>query len=80
MNNHPANHHPGDSMATDPRPGNSSRTCRRIWVGSLADYNNGDLHWQWLDAARERAEIHADIQAMLARGPAASLPLSISRE
>jgi antirestriction protein len=43
----------------------------QIWVGSLADYNNGDLHGQWLDAAREAEEIHADIQAMLARGPAA---------
>src|SRR5215203_5268237 len=43
----------------------------QIWVGSLADYNNGDLHGQWLDAAREPEEVHADIQAMLARGPAA---------
>jgi antirestriction protein len=43
----------------------------QIWVGSLADYNNGDLHGQWLDAAREPDDIYADIQAMLARGPAA---------
>lgn len=43
----------------------------RIWVGSLADYNNGDLHGEWLDAAREPEDIHEDIQAMLARGPAA---------
>ena len=76
MNNHPANHsianQPEDSLATNPRPGNSSRTMSpQIWVGSLADYNNGDLHGQWLDAAREPEEIHADIQAMLARGPAA---------
>jgi antirestriction protein len=44
----------------------------QIWVGSLADYNNGDLHGEWLDAARDPDEIHADIQAILARGPAAS--------
>lgn len=43
-----------------------------IWVGSLADYNNGDLHGDWLDAARSAEDIHADIQAMLARGPAAA--------
>ena len=43
----------------------------QIWVGSLADYNNGDLHGQWLDAAREPDEIHTDIQAILASGPAA---------
>jgi antirestriction protein len=43
----------------------------QIWVGSLADYNNGDLHGQWLDATRDPDEIHADIQAMLADGPAA---------
>ena len=48
-----------------------SHLSPQIWVGSLADYNNGDLHGQWLDAAREPEEIHADIQAMLARGPAA---------
>jgi hypothetical protein len=43
-----------------------------IWVGSLADYNNGDLHGVWLNAAREPDEIHPDIQAMLATGPAAA--------
>ena len=42
----------------------------RIWVGSLADYNNGDLHGDWLDAARPPEEIHADIQRILASGPA----------
>lgn len=43
----------------------------QIWVGSLADYNNGDLHGEWLDAARDVADLQADIQVMLARGPAA---------
>lgn len=41
----------------------------RIWVGSWSDYNNGHLHGQWLDAAREPAEIETDIQAMLAASP-----------
>jgi len=43
-----------------------------IWVGSLADYNNGDLHGTWLDAAREPEEIYTDIRAMLGNGPAAA--------
>ena len=43
-----------------------------IWVGSLADYNNGDLHGRWVDAARDPDDIHRDIRAMLASGPAAA--------
>jgi antirestriction protein len=39
----------------------------QIYVASLADYNNGRLHGEWLDAARDPADIHADITAMLAR-------------
>lgn len=42
-----------------------------IWVGSLSDYNNGDLHGVWMDAARPPEAIHSDIQAMLAHGPSA---------
>ncbi len=41
----------------------------RIWVASLADYNNGILHGAWLDAARETEAIEADIQTMLACSP-----------
>jgi antirestriction protein len=40
-----------------------------IWVGSWLDYNNGVLHGQWIDAARDEAAVHADIQAMLAASP-----------
>jgi antirestriction protein len=39
----------------------------RIWVGSLADYNNGVLHGEWLDAGRDPDVVHTDIAAMLAR-------------
>lgn len=41
----------------------------RIWVASLADYNNGSLHGRWIDAARDEAELQADIDAMLAASP-----------
>jgi antirestriction protein len=41
----------------------------RIWVASLADYNNGGSHGAWLDAARETEEVEADIQRMLTDSP-----------
>jgi antirestriction protein len=40
-----------------------------IWVGSLSDYNNGILHGEWIDAAREPDEIWADINRVLAASP-----------
>ncbi|OYN77681.1 antirestriction protein ArdA [Mycolicibacterium sphagni] len=39
----------------------------RIYVASLADYNNGVLHGAWINAAREPDDIQADIVAMLAK-------------
>jgi antirestriction protein len=64
--NNPEQQPPGQPNA-EQQPGLSPQ----IWIGSLADYNNGDLHGNWLDAAREPEEIHADIQTILASGPAA---------
>lgn len=37
----------------------------RIWVGSLADYNNGVLHGDWLDAAVDDEELLAAAQRIL---------------
>jgi antirestriction protein len=37
----------------------------RIWVGSLADYNNGQLYGAWMDATLEPEELHAAVQFML---------------
>ena len=39
----------------------------RVYVASLSDYNAGRLHGDWINAAREVKEIHADVTAMLAR-------------
>lgn len=39
----------------------------QIWAASLADYNSGILHGQWLEAAQSVEELEADIAAMLAR-------------
>jgi antirestriction protein len=63
---------PSEPPQREPSGEEQPRFSPQIWVGSLADYNNGDLPGEWLDAAREPDEIHAGIQAMLARGPAAS--------
>lgn len=41
----------------------------RIWVASLSDYNHGNMHGAWIDAAQEEAELQADIHAMLAASP-----------
>lgn len=43
-----------------------------IWVGSWADYNNGILHGEWIDAARDPEDLQADIDAMLAASPVAA--------
>ncbi|MEN4475706.1 antirestriction protein ArdA [Mycolicibacterium cosmeticum] len=55
----PPEHEPTHETEPTPQP--------TIYVASLADYNNGRLHGQWLNAAREPEAIHADITAMLAR-------------
>lgn len=44
-----------------------SGSAPRIWVGSLADYNNGYLHGEWFDAAREANELELATKFMLRR-------------
>lgn len=43
-----------------------------IYVACLAAYNAGHLHGEWLDAAREPAEIHEDIRGILDSSPVVS--------
>jgi Antirestriction protein (ArdA) len=37
----------------------------RVWVGVLADYNNGRLYGTWMDATLEPDELHKAVQFML---------------
>lgn len=37
----------------------------QVWIGSLADYNNGHLHGDWVDAAVEADELEAAAWAIL---------------
>ena len=42
------------------------RSSPRIYVASLTDYNNGDLHGTWLDANQSPEQLREQIEAMLA--------------
>jgi len=55
----------------EPRPEQERReTLRpRIWVGSLADYNAGRLHGEWLEAAVSDEELYEAAQRVLATSP-----------
>ena len=44
-------------------------THPRIYVASLADYNAGRLHGQWLDATQPAAVLLEHVKAMLDRSP-----------
>lgn len=42
-----------------------ARLNPRIWIASLADYNAGRLHGDWIDAAVDTDDLHAAAQAIL---------------
>lgn len=51
----------------EPREPNSPATERpqreqpRIYVASLSDYNSGNLHGRWIDAAQDAGDLHTAI-------------------
>jgi antirestriction protein len=50
-------------------PETSDPDAPRIWVGSLADYNNGILHGDWIGANHDQTELHEQIKAILETSP-----------
>lgn len=38
----------------------------RVWIGSLADYNNGTLHGDWVDAAVDEEDLIAAAERIVA--------------
>lgn len=62
----------GKHPQSEPEPNNPERRNEhlndgpRIWVGSPADYNNGRLHGEWIDAAVSSKELVEAVQRMLA--------------
>ena len=71
----PTNHEASPEPAPEEDPATAERheaeatDQPRIWVASLSDHNNGILHGEWLDAARDEADIQADIARVLATSP-----------
>jgi antirestriction protein len=66
--------HEGEPKENEHRDGQTSpeeeRKARpRIYVASLADYNEGRLHGVWIDAAQDEQELERCVKEMLARSP-----------
>ena len=53
-----------ERATAEPEP-SSSGLSPRIWVGSLADYNNGRLYGVWMNATLEPEELDASTQFLL---------------
>ncbi len=56
------NEHPPTNPEHEPTPEQP-----RVWIASLADYNAGRLHGEWVDAAVSGDDLVAAAQAILAR-------------
>jgi antirestriction protein len=70
MSGEPSPPHPSERPTTAPEQHEAEPVIQpRIWVASLTDYNNGIMHGEWLDAARDESVLQADIDAMLAASP-----------
>ncbi len=54
-------HQQPEQQPTDPTP--------RIYVASLADYNDGRLHGEWIDATQEPEDIYTQIDDITASSP-----------
>jgi antirestriction protein len=52
-----------------PPPEKEPRAPTRIYVASLADYNEGRLHGEWIDADQTAVELEQAVKDMLSRSP-----------
>ena len=59
------NEHQNDQTS----PEQERKAQPRIYVASLADYNEGRLHGAWIDAAQDEEELDLAVKEMLARAP-----------
>lgn len=48
-----------------PSPERETTAPPQVWIASLADYTNGRLHGEWVDATQELAELEAAVQRVL---------------
>ena len=65
MNTHHEHHEPSADAGHEQAHEHEPDIRPRIWIGSLADYNAGRLHGDWVDAAIEPVELRAAAQAIL---------------
>lgn len=65
----PASHEQQPTLELDDLPEREPRSDPRIYVASLADYNDGRLHGVWLDAASDDEDLADAVHAMLERSP-----------
>jgi antirestriction protein len=63
---------PTENEHESEKPEEERRPKPRIYVASLADYNEGRLHGAWIDAAQTTSEIMDAVRAMLRDSPSPS--------
>lgn len=63
----PEGERPGDAPE---RPDREREPHPRIYVASLADYNDGRLHGAWIDACQSEEELTSAVADMLKQSPA----------
>lgn len=62
----PPEHNSDQSPEQEARRERLQELHPRIWIGSLADYNNGTLHGNWVDAAVDDDELLDTAKAIVA--------------
>lgn len=62
----PAEHYPDPGHERGPQRERHQELHPRIWIGSLADYNNGTLTGAWVDAAVEDEVLDNAAKAVIA--------------
>lgn len=65
MNEHHLEQHP-EQQPSQPEREPAPRQTPKVWIGSLADYNNGTLTGDWVDAATDDEQLIAVAQQIVA--------------
>lgn len=66
MNERQPQPNPGEQPDHETSHERQSTRTPRVWIGSLADYNNGTLHGDWVDAAVDEEDLIVAAQRILA--------------
>ncbi|RNI17019.1 antirestriction protein ArdA [Flexivirga caeni] len=66
MNEQQPQHNPGEQPEHEASREHEPQLRPRVWIGSLADYNNGTLTGEWVDAAVDDEQLIAEAQRIVA--------------